>query len=66
MEIFRLHDSASGSAETEREMTDEEADLRNEDLTTRQDSRRWIVCDCLGGYSISLIQTTQKTGDETP
>jgi hypothetical protein len=60
MEIFELYDSARGSAETQREMTDEEADLRNEDLRAKQDSRRWIVCDCLGGYSISLFPDTQK------
>ena len=54
MEIFELYDSARGSAETQREMTDEEADVRNEDLRAKQDSRRWIVYDCLG-YSFSLF-----------
>jgi len=53
MEIFELYDGAKGSTETQREMTDEEADLRNEDLREKQDSRRWIVYDCLGDDSIS-------------
>jgi hypothetical protein len=53
MEIFELYDSARGSADTQREMTDEEADLRNEDLRAKQDSRRWIVYDCHSDYSIS-------------
>lgn len=51
MEIFELYDSASESAEAQREMTGEEAGLRNENLKENQDSRRWIVCDCLGDYS---------------
>jgi hypothetical protein len=53
MEIFELYDSARESAETHREMTDEEADLRNEDLRGEQDSRRWIVYDCVDDDSIS-------------
>ena len=55
MEIFELFDNARGSTETHREMTVEEADLRNKDLREKQDSRRWIVYDSLGDYSISTL-----------
>lgn len=43
---------ARGVAETQLEMTDAEVDLRNKDLREQQDSRRWTVYDCRGGYSI--------------
>jgi hypothetical protein len=61
MEIFELYDCARGSADTQREVTDQEADLRNEDLRAKQDSRRWIVYDCLGSYSISLFSDNSET-----
>ena len=53
MQVFELYDSTSGSLETHREMTDEEADLRNEDFRERQDSRRWVVCDCAYPYIVT-------------
>jgi len=46
VQVFEFYDSTNGSAETHREMTDDEADLRNEDLRDKQDSRRWVVWDC--------------------
>jgi hypothetical protein len=60
VQIFQLYDGTNGSAETYREMTDEEADLRNEDLKERQDSRRWVVCDDLDDYAISAHSENQK------
>ena len=46
MQVFELYYSTNGSGEIHREMTDDEADLRNEDLREKLDSRRWVVCDC--------------------
>ena len=60
MQVFELYDSTNGSAETHREMTDEEANLRNEDFREKQDSRRWVVCD----YSYPYIVTRFSENEE--
>lgn len=66
MEIFELYDTARESAETQREMTDEEAELRNEDLREKQDSRRWIVHDCVSRRLDSILsRQLSKAVDET-
>jgi hypothetical protein len=64
MEIFELYDSARGSPETRREMTDEEANLRNEDLREKQDSRRWIIYDSPGLLLPTLSRRVSKVVQE--
>ena len=60
MQVFELYDSTNGSPETHREMTDEEADLRNGDLREKQDSRRWVVCDCPYPYIVTGFSANEK------
>ena len=45
MQLFELFDSASGLSEVYREMTHDEAQLRNDELKCKRDSRRWIECE---------------------
>jgi hypothetical protein len=62
VQVFELYNSTNGLAETHHEMTDEEADLRNEYLREKQDSRRWVICDGLDEYPLPALSKGIRIG----
>ena len=60
VQVFELYDITNGSLETHREMTDRAADLRNGDLREKQDTRRWVVCDCSYPYIVTGFSENEE------